>query len=114
MIDVIQHLTYTPRCTVVDDFLEAEEYNGFKDGYIFKRSKWGTGYYADKGPFGPVDDYDVNAGMVVTKVPEYDMDAHARGESVVEPPKEPGHGRVGALGDLLAGALVIISSIVRM
>ncbi len=88
---------------MVDDFIEAESYIGSKAGYVYKMGRFGLGYYEDKGPMGPVDDFDVNKGLGLDKKPVYDMDSHARGETAPEPPKEPGHGRVGTLGQLLAG-----------
>lgn len=90
--------------SVMDDFIEAASFEGSKDGYVFKMGRNGLGYYVD----GVHDDFDVNAGMVPVKVKEYDMEAHARGEAPeAEKAKEPGHGRVGTLGELLAGLLPI-------
>ncbi len=99
---------------MVDDFIEAESYSGFKEGYVYKMGRFGLGYYEDKGPMGPFDDFDVNKGIVAEKKPAYDMDSHARGESAPEPPKEPGHGRVGALGHLLAGTVLTVCVRVAM
>ena len=86
--------------SVMDDFIEAASFEGSKEGYVFKMGRNGLGYYVD----GAHDDFDVNAGVVPTKAKEYDMEAHARGEALeAERAKEPGHGRVGTLGELLAG-----------
>lgn len=89
-----------PFMAVLDDFIEAPAFEGSKEGFVFKMGKFGLGYYSD----GYRDDFDVNAGLVPAKTAAYDMEAHARGEiPVEEAPKEPGHGRVGTLGELLAG-----------
>lgn len=86
--------------TLIDDFIEAETFDGEKAGYVFKMGRQGLGYYADLGPMKAGED-----GCQLNDAPaEYDMEKHARGETddaVPEPP-EPGEGRVGALGDLLA------------
>mmetsp|Transcript_61367 Transcript_61367/g.126733 ORF Transcript_61367/g.126733 Transcript_61367/m.126733 type:complete len:271 (+) Transcript_61367:31-843(+) len=84
--------------TMFDDFIESETFTGAKEGYVFKMGSDGLGYYIDNGP-NKGENFDLN-GIEA----EYDMEKHARGEtnSRVEAPPEPGEGRVGALGDLLA------------
>ena len=91
---------------VKDAFVAASAFDGFKSGYVFKMGSKGLGYYQDHGGMGPFDAFDVNAGTVVSDA-GYDMDKHIRGEQRVVDDgecreKQPGEGRVGALGDLLA------------
>lgn len=91
---------------IKEGFVKAGEYDGFKDGYVFRMGGKGLGYYKDNGPMGPFDPFDVNTGVSV-RDREYDMDKHLRGERQETEDdeaheKQPGEGRVGALGDLLA------------
>ena len=95
-----------PDGEIKDNFTKADQYDGFKDGYVYRMGSKGLGYYKDTGPMGPFDPFDVNTGVAV-RDREYDMDKHLRGErqEMEEDDgreKQPGEGRVGALGDLLA------------
>jgi len=75
---------------LLDDFLASESFTGSKPGYVFKKGAEGLGYYKDRGPMHVTGDDD---GTVVAAAdPEYDMDAHLRGDAQVR------WARCGAVG----------------